>query len=148
MICSMPRAPSFTGTPTKRPLMPYSPSRYAAQGRIFLRSLMMASTISTTAAEGAYQALVFRSPTISAPPSRVRWTRRSIVSLGSNSVIGIPETVEYLGDGNMEFHGNERPEPRRIQHAGHADDTFLGKPTRPECSLHHRIQRIADDNND
>lgn len=35
MICSMPRAPSFTGTPTNRPLMPYSPSRYAAQGRIF-----------------------------------------------------------------------------------------------------------------
>ncbi len=27
MICSMPRAPSFTGTPTNRPVMPYSPSR-------------------------------------------------------------------------------------------------------------------------
>ena len=27
MICSIPRAPSFTGTPTNRPVMPYSPSR-------------------------------------------------------------------------------------------------------------------------
>ncbi len=27
MICSTPRAPSFTGTPTYNPLMPYSPSR-------------------------------------------------------------------------------------------------------------------------
>src|SRR5437879_6275926 len=29
MICSIPRAPSFTGTPTNRPWMPYSPSRDA-----------------------------------------------------------------------------------------------------------------------
>src|SRR5215467_7463168 len=34
-ISSAPLAPSFTGTPTKSPLIPYSPSRYTAQGKIF-----------------------------------------------------------------------------------------------------------------
>src|SRR5579884_26973 len=33
----MPPAPSFTGTPTNSPWMPFSPSRYAAQGRIFFQ---------------------------------------------------------------------------------------------------------------
>jgi hypothetical protein len=36
-----------------RPLIPYSPSRYAAHGSTFFLSLRMDSTISTTAAEGA-----------------------------------------------------------------------------------------------
>ena len=43
-----------------------------------------ASTISTTAEAGAYQAEVFRRLTISAPPSRVRLTIASIFSLGSS----------------------------------------------------------------
>src|SRR5271157_29248 len=53
MICSMPWEPSLHGTPTNNPLMPYSPSRYAAQGRIFFLSLRIASTISVAAADGA-----------------------------------------------------------------------------------------------
>ena len=53
MILSMPPGPRTTGTPTKTPLIPYSPSRYAAHGRIFLRSLKIASAISTAAADGA-----------------------------------------------------------------------------------------------
>src|SRR6266702_3189100 len=44
---------SFTDTPTKSPLIPYSPSRYTAHGRIFFLSFRIASTISTTAADGA-----------------------------------------------------------------------------------------------
>src|SRR5205085_9294001 len=52
-IRSIPFAPRTTGTPTKSPWIPYSPSRYAAQGRIFFLSLKIASTISTAAAEGA-----------------------------------------------------------------------------------------------
>ena len=36
-----------------RPLMPYSPSRYAAVGKIFFLSFKIASTISTTEADGA-----------------------------------------------------------------------------------------------
>ena len=45
--------PSFTGTPTYKPLMPYSPSRYAAHGSTFFLSFKIDSAISTAAAEGA-----------------------------------------------------------------------------------------------
>ena len=42
---STPPAPSCTGTPTYRPLSPYSPSRYAAAGSTVLRSYRYASAI-------------------------------------------------------------------------------------------------------
>src|ERR1039458_1307432 len=58
--CSTPDDPSLHGTPTYNPLTPYSPSRYAAAGKIFFLSLRIASTISTTADDGAYHALVPR----------------------------------------------------------------------------------------
>src|ERR1035438_1161165 len=54
--CSTPDDPSLHGTPTYNPLTPYSPSKYAAGCRSFFLSLRIASTISTTADDGAYQA--------------------------------------------------------------------------------------------
>ena len=53
MISSTPSLPSFTGTPTNRPSMPYSPSQYAAHGRTRFWSNTIESTISATAAAGA-----------------------------------------------------------------------------------------------
>ena len=50
---STPFEPSLTGTPTKSPSIPYSPSRYAAHGRISRLSSSMDSTIWAMAAEGA-----------------------------------------------------------------------------------------------
>ena len=44
---------ALDGTPTKSPLIPYSPSRYAAQGRTFFRSRRIDSAISTAEAAGA-----------------------------------------------------------------------------------------------
>src|SRR3954465_11382486 len=84
MICSTPRAPSLTGTPTKRSRIPYSPCRNTEQGKIFFLSLRMTSTISAAAEPGAYQALVPTSLVISAPPSAVRFEIASIRSAGSS----------------------------------------------------------------
>src|SRR3954466_232342 len=83
MICSTPRAPSFTGTPTKRSRMPYPPCRNTEHGTIFFLSLRMISTISAAADPGAYHALVPTSLVISAPPSAVRLPIASIRSLVS-----------------------------------------------------------------
>ena len=52
MICSTPRAPSFTGTPTNRSRTPYSPCRNTEHGRIFFLSLRIVSTISAAAEPG------------------------------------------------------------------------------------------------
>src|SRR5581483_4287642 len=93
-ICSSPRAPSLHGTPTKTSRTPYSPCRNTEHGMIFFLSRRMASTISTTDAPGAYQALVPTSFVISAPPFAVRSTMASIVLRSSRSVIGMPATVE------------------------------------------------------
>ena len=60
-----------------------------------------ASTISTTAEAGAYHAEVFSRLTISAPPSRVRFTIASIFSFGSSCGSGIPATVENRGSGTI-----------------------------------------------
>ena len=72
MICSTPRAPSLTGTPTNRSLIPYSPCRKIEHGTIFFLSFRMISTISAAADPGAYHALVPTSLVISAPPFAVR----------------------------------------------------------------------------
>src|SRR5512147_2963297 len=53
ITCSMPFSPSFTGTPAKASLTPYSPVSQAEQGRIFFLSRIIASTISSVAADGA-----------------------------------------------------------------------------------------------
>src|SRR5579875_2456666 len=53
ITCSTPPAPSFTGTPTNSPLIPYSPSRYVAQGMIIFLSSRIESIICSTEAEGA-----------------------------------------------------------------------------------------------
>src|SRR5205823_10593636 len=66
MTCSRPLRPSLMGTPTYRSLMPYSPCRYAAHGRILRLSFRIASTISTVDAPGAYHAEVLSRLTISA----------------------------------------------------------------------------------
>ena len=50
---STPPAPSTQGTPTKAPPTPYSPSQYAAQGRMRFLSLMIASAICTEPEAGA-----------------------------------------------------------------------------------------------
>ena len=63
-------------------------------GKIFFLSSMIASTISTTDAPGAYHALVPTSCVISRPPPAVRAEIRSIVALSIRSVIGMPATVE------------------------------------------------------
>ena len=76
MICSTPRSPSLTGTPTNESCTPYSPCRNTEHGRIFFLSLRIDSTISAAAAPGAYQALVPTSFVISAPPFAVRGADR------------------------------------------------------------------------
>ena len=53
MICSIPLAPSFTGTPQKTSLSPYWPVSHALHGRIRFLSSAIASTICTAAALGA-----------------------------------------------------------------------------------------------
>src|SRR3989454_11298097 len=52
-IFSSPLRPSLQGTPQYMPDRPYSPCSQAAQGSMRLLSCTMASTIWTTAAEGA-----------------------------------------------------------------------------------------------
>ncbi len=64
-------------------------------------SSRIASTISTTDAPGAYQALVPTSSVISSPPRAVLAQIRSIVALSIRSVIGMPATVEYRGSGTI-----------------------------------------------
>ena len=53
MISSTPSLPSFTGTPTNSPSIPYSPSHRAAQGSTRFWSSTIESIISATAAAGA-----------------------------------------------------------------------------------------------
>ena len=106
MICSTPLAPSFTGTPTNRSWMPYSPCRNTEHGMIFFWSLRIASTISAADAPGAYQALVPTSLVISAPPLAVRVQIASSFSCDScpiftSSVSGMPATVDSRGSGTI-----------------------------------------------
>src|SRR6202162_4898621 len=62
---------------------------------------MTASTISTTAEAGAYQAEVLRKLTISSPPSRVLLTIALSFSFDRSSVTGTPPTVEYRVRGTI-----------------------------------------------
>src|SRR5919201_823318 len=73
--------------------MPYSPSSSAVQGRTRFWSSRRASTISATAAPGAYHADVPSRSTISPPPLRVRSTIWSIRSSETSRRSGIPPTL-------------------------------------------------------
>jgi len=88
-------APSFTGTPTNSPLIPYSPSRYTAQAEFSFWSLRIASTISTAARRRVVRRAGLQqvSP-ISAPPFARALTMASMRSFGKRSGRGIPAPVE------------------------------------------------------
>ena len=76
-------------------------------------------------------------------------------------MIGTPATVEYRASGTIvspwppstnacvsatltpSSSRDERPEPRRVQDAGHADHAFSGEPRCPHCDVAHRIEGIC-----
>ena len=51
-------------------------------------------------------------------------------------------------DGRLDLLGNEGPESCRVEDAGHSQHTLTGKSTDIERQLRHRVQRIADHDQD
>src|SRR5436189_1160496 len=51
-------------------------------------------------------------------------------------------------NGHVQLHRNEGAKTCRIENTSHPDDSFLRKAAYAKCSLHHRVERIADDDDD
>ena len=168
MICSTPRAPSFTGTPTNRSWIPYSPCRKTEHGRIFFLSLRIgfdhlgrgrsrrvpgarADHLGDlqAAARGALadrvdllrrQARIVRQR--DAGDRRVARKRHHRVAVAAEH-----ERVDVL-DRHARFHGDERAHARRVEHARHADDALPGELAQPVDRLAHRVERVGHRDDD
>ena len=51
-------------------------------------------------------------------------------------------------DGHAELLGDERPEPRRVEDAGHAQDALAREAGGPHRDVAHRVERVGDDDQD
>jgi hypothetical protein len=104
--------------------------------------------------------------TISAPPLRVRSAiasmRSFLTSVGSDT----PLTVQNCGSGTIEspcapstiastsctdaagLLGDEPREARAVEHARHADHALAGEPGLDAHQVHHRVERVGDDDHE
>ena len=51
-------------------------------------------------------------------------------------------------DADAELLGDERPEPRRIEDAGHAEHALAREARRLQRDVAHRVERVRDDDQD